>query len=105
MARQFDAFRKKVDATLREEGESATTTSDVAVPDTPMFGGHRVFPVPTDTFVKARLGKKKYAKWFDYVGESPNGEEIRSFGLKNPKAPIILQDERSGAMMYLRYGR
>lgn len=90
---------------LYEEGEAATTTSDVALKDTPMFAGARVWTVPTDVFMKARMGKKKFAKWYNYVDEDNGGAEIRAYGLKNPKAPIVLQDQASGAMMYLRYGR
>lgn len=91
---------------LKEDMSAATTTSDVAMVDKPLeFAGNRVFKVPTTTFMKARLGKKKYAKWFDYVGEAPNAEVIRTYGLKNPKSAVILQDESSGAMMYLRYGK
>jgi hypothetical protein len=91
---------------LGEMDSAATTTSDVAKPDAPLsFAGNKVFKVPTATFMKARMGKKKYAKWYDYVGESDNAEEIRQFGLRNPKSAIILQDDSTGSMMYLRYGR
>lgn len=91
---------------LKEDIASATTTGDVAMVDKPIeFAGNRVFKVPTATFMKARLGKKKYARWYNYVGEADNAEEIRSYGLKNPKNAVILQDSSSGAMMYLRYGK
>ena len=91
---------------LNEDLSAATTTSDVALVDKPMnFAGQRVFKVPTQTFMKARMGKKKYTKWHNYVGEAENAEEIRSYALKNPKAAIILQDSQTGSMMYLRYGR
>lgn len=91
---------------LKEEMSAATTTGDVAMVDRPMdFAGSKVFKVPTATFMKARMGKKKYDKWYNYVGEADNAEEIRSYGLKNPKNAVILQDSSSGAMMYLRYGK
>jgi hypothetical protein len=91
---------------LTEDISAATTTGDVAMVDKPMnFAGNRVFKVPTATFMNARLGKKKYTKWQNYVGEAENFEEIRSFALKNPKSAVILQDQQTGAMMYLRYGR
>ena len=91
---------------LNEDMSAATTTGDVALVDTPMnFAGNKVFKVPTATFMKARLGKKKYTKWSTYVGEAENAEEIRAYALKNPKSAVILQDEQTGAMMYLRYGR
>jgi hypothetical protein len=91
---------------LQEDFSAATTTGDVAMVDKPMnFAGNRVFKVPTATFMNARLGKKKYTKWQKYVGEADNFEEIRTFALKNPKSAVILQDQQTGAMMYLRYGR
>ena len=91
---------------LQEDFSAATTTGDVAMVDKPMnFAGNRVFKVPTATFMNARLGKKKYTKWQNYVGEADNFEEIRTFALKNPKSAVILQDQQTGAMMYLRYGR
>lgn len=91
---------------IAEDMSAATTTGDVAMIDKPMnFAGNRVFKVPTNVFVNARMGKKKYDKWYNYVGEADNAEEIRSYGLKNPKAAVILQDATTGAMMYLRYGK
>lgn len=103
--RKFIEFTAK-EQMISEDMSASTTTGDVAMVDTPMdFAGSKVFKVPTSSFMKARMGKKKYAKWFDYVGESDNAEDIRSYGLKHPKAPIILQDSQTGAMMYLRYGR
>ena len=91
---------------LNEDMSAATTTGDVALVDRPIeFAGQKVFKVPTASFLKARLGKKKYTKWHNYVGEAENAEEIRSYALKNPKSAIILQDEQTGSMMYLRYGR
>jgi len=103
--RWFIEYSAKEDI-LNEDLSAATTTGDVAMVDKPMnFAGQRVFKVPTQTFMKARMGKKKYTKWHNYVGEAENAEEIRSYALKNPKAAIILQDSQTGSMMYLRYGR
>jgi hypothetical protein len=69
------------------------------------FAGHTVFVVDGERFSKARLGKKRYARWATYVGEDNIGSEIKEYGKKNPKAPIILQHEATGAMLYLRYGK
>lgn len=68
------------------------------------FGGKAVFKVPTNEFYKARLGKVD-KKWYkSYVG-GELGEEIRQYAIENPNEPIILEDETTGAMMYLRYGK
>ena len=68
------------------------------------FAGEEVFVVDEERFHNARLGKKKYAKYEDYVGKDELGEAIRLYGRKNQGRPIILQNENTGAMMYLRYG-
>ena len=69
------------------------------------FANNDVFVVDTERFNKARLGKKKYLKYETYVGNDEIGNEIRQYGRKYPKKPIILQDDKTGAMIFLRYGR
>jgi len=69
------------------------------------FAGADVFKVDYETFMKNKFGKKKYAKYEDYVGNDETGQEIREYGLKNPEKPIIIQDKSTGAMMYLRRGK
>ena len=69
------------------------------------FAGADIFVVDPKTFMKARFGKKKYAKYENYVGTDEIGQEIREYGLKNPKKAIIIQDCNTGFMCYLRYPR
>ncbi len=69
------------------------------------FAGTDIFIVDPQTFMKARFGKKKYAKYENYVGNDEIGQEIREYGLKNPKKAIIIQDCNTGFMCYLRYPR
>jgi hypothetical protein len=69
------------------------------------FGKNHVFVVDTERINKARLGKKKYLKYEKYVGTDEVGDAIRQYGRKYPKRPIILQDDKTGAMTFLRYGR
>lgn len=68
------------------------------------FAGHEVFEVPTEWFLKARLGKRKYANYKTYVGEDQIGQEIRAYGNADYARPIIVQDASTGCMQYLRYG-
>jgi len=68
------------------------------------FGGKAVFTVPSSDYYKATLGKRKNQHWRSMVA-GPLGEEIRQYALDNRDAPIILEDETTGAMMYLRYGK
>ena len=73
-------------------------------PPPKIFGGKRVFTVPSGDYYKATLGRKKGQHWRSMVN-GPLGEEIRQYALENKKAPIIVEDEITGAMMYLRYGK
>ena len=69
------------------------------------FAGADIFVVDPKTFMKCMVGKKKYAKYENYVGTDEIGQEIREYGLKNPKKAIIIQDCNTGFMCYLRYPR
>jgi hypothetical protein len=69
------------------------------------FAGSEVFMVKPETFMRARYGKRRYAKYEHYVGNDETGEAIRQYGRANPGKPIILQDELTGSMIYLKYGR
>ena len=69
------------------------------------FANHDVFVVDGKKFNDARFGKKKYLKYEKYVGNDEVGNAIRTYGRKYPKKPIILQDELTGAMTFLRHGR
>ena len=69
------------------------------------FAGAEVFTVDPNVFMKARFGKKKYAKYENYVGSDEIGQEIRAYGRANPSKPIIIKDSLTGAMLYLKYGK
>lgn len=86
----------------------AGTTGDPPVGSKVMlrrFAKNDVFVVDTARYLKARLGKRKYLKYETYVGNDEVGNAIRAFGRKYPKKPIILQDDKTGAMIFLRYGK
>lgn len=68
-----------------------------------MFAGHTVFAVDTDTYHACRMGKRKWARWANYVGDGEVGKAIRDFGYKYPSKPIILKNTSTGAMLFLRY--
>lgn len=69
------------------------------------FAGKPVFVVSSDAFHKAKLGKKKFEHYSSYVGRDEVGQEIIEFARQNKNSPIILEDEVTGAMVYLRYGK
>ena len=70
-----------------------------------MFGGRAVFRVPSDRYNKALKGRKKFEHYTTYVGRDEIGEEIRAYIRENPNAPVILEDEITGAMVFLKYGK
>lgn len=71
-----------------------------------MFAGKAVFKVTSEQFVKSmRGGKPKYKHHSTYVGRGEIAEEILDYIRENPNAPVILEDETTGAMVYLRHGK
>lgn len=70
-----------------------------------MFGGKRVFKVSSDAYHKAMQGKKKFKHFRSYVQDPLVTQEIREYVKANRNAPIIVQDEKTGAMVYLKHGK
>jgi len=83
---------------------SGANISGLPPTDPPMFAGRRVFKVSSTSFNKARLGKL-YRKHYKTYVEGTIGDEIRQYAKENPDAPIIVEDELTGAMVYLKYGK
>jgi hypothetical protein len=68
------------------------------------FAGKTVFVVDPTTYHKAHLGKRKYEHYEKYLEGCDIAEEIRAYGRKYWAEPIIIQNEQTGAMVYLKYG-
>ena len=87
---------------LREEGEVAPTPNTTPVPDA-TFASMPVFKVNQDDFLKCQHGKQKHAHWNKHIDtESDYGKKIHSYAKKNPKQSIIVQDDKTGHMVYLK---
>jgi hypothetical protein len=69
------------------------------------FAGNEVFTIDAEKFNKCRMGKYRYHKYESYVGNDEVGNQIREYGIKNPGKAIVVEDEKTGAMMFLRYGK
>lgn len=67
------------------------------------FMNTETFIVPHSTFVGLREAKKKGKHWRTYLNEDDAYHDIREYA-KKKKGPIIVEDERTGACMYVRYG-
>lgn len=68
------------------------------------FAGSETFIVPHSTFVSLREAKKKHKHWRTYLNEDDAYHDIREYA-KKCSGPIIVEDERTGALMYIRYGK
>ena len=67
------------------------------------FMNQETFIIPHSTFVSLREAKKKHKHYRTYLGEDDSYHDIREYA-KRHKGPIIVEDEATGAMMYVRYG-
>ena len=72
---------------------------------TGVFAGNTTFKVPTHIFEKAKHEKIKGKHWRKYMEDDELHPEIREFARKNPKSPIIFEDEKTGYMFYAKYGK
>ena len=70
-----------------------------------IFAGTNVYEVSSEVFMKCKGEKPKYDRYVKHVGEDDCGQEIREYGLKNPRKGIIIKDSKYGTMMYLRRGK
>lgn len=68
------------------------------------FAGKQVFVVDPTTYHKAYLGKRKYEHYERYLEGCDIADEIRAYGRKYWDEPIIIENEQTGAMVYLKYG-
>ena len=69
------------------------------------FAGSTVFKVPTKSFVMARMLKRNGARFESYLGDPVVAKEISEYANANWHEAIVLEDELTGAMCYLRYGK
>ena len=86
---------------LRSEDADVAPTPDLT-PDA-TFAQMPVFKVSPSDFARCKDVKKKYARWNKHIDtESDYGKKIHGYAKKNPKSSIIVQDDKSGNMVYLK---
>jgi hypothetical protein len=95
------------ESVMNEDGVAANNIGSgaIAAPEKPWrskFAGQMIFRVDSKRFMECRSGKNRYHRWDKYVGEDDVGKDIREYGVANPEDNIIVQDEQSSCMMYLR---
>jgi len=67
------------------------------------FAGSDIFKVNQEEYMKCFHGRNKYERWsrkFDMT--NLENTEIRDYAHKNPNKSIVLQNEKTGEMLYLR---
>ena len=67
------------------------------------FASMPVFKVNGDDFQRCQHAKQKHAHWNKHIDtESDYGKKIHGYAKKNPKSSIIVQDDKTGHMVYLK---
>ena len=67
------------------------------------FAGATVFEVNSKLFHNLTMQKRKGKHWRTYLEEDDCYSEIREWANKN-KGPIVVRNECTGEMRYIRYG-
>lgn len=68
----------------------------------PNFAKSAVFEVSSSVFHSLTMQKRKGKHWRTYLEEDDSFSEIREYANKN-KGPIIVQNEKTGEMRFVRY--
>lgn len=67
------------------------------------FAGAAVFEVNSKLFHNLTLSKRKGKHWRTYLEEDDCYAEIREWAVKHPKSKIVIQNEQTGEMRYIKY--
>jgi hypothetical protein len=67
------------------------------------FAGAAVFEVNSKLFHNLTMQKRKGKHWRTYLEEDDCYAEIREWALKNPKSKIVVRNESTGEMRYIKY--
>ena len=82
--------------------ESTDVVEPNLIPDD-TFAGVDVFNVGDTEYNNCKFGKKKHARWENYVDvDSESGKRIYGYAKKNPNKSIIVQHDKTGHMLYLK---
>ena len=112
---QFDVFKLEENVFVKEDANAVGNGAVAGInpgeePPGPSrklirrtkFAGMEVFECNDDVYHKCMNGKPKYHRYSYYVGDDEIGQAIREYGLDARKKPIILQNAKTGHMIYLR---
>ena len=68
------------------------------------LAGCEVFEIDSDRYNRCKSIKTRYEDYSRIVGVDEVGIEIREYARDNPMKSIIIQDETTGVMKYLKIG-
>tara|TARA_R100000458_G_C8254873_1_gene231124 strand:- start:601 stop:1536 length:936 start_codon:yes stop_codon:yes gene_type:complete len=114
--------KKEMALVMKELGEGveeeiSTTTTSVGTLTDPVDRGKpkkkkkelckytesEIFTVSGADYNRCIKGRRKNERWNKFFNkESEMGAKIKKYSLRNPNAPIIIKNEETGDMMYLR---
>ena len=67
------------------------------------YCGHPVFRVSEAEFNKCKTRRRKNERWNKFFeGDSQNGGAIKKYSQRNPRKPVVIQNELTGEMAILR---
>ena len=66
------------------------------------FAGCEVFEVDSDRYNSCRRAKMRYERFSKFVGHDDTAMAIREYAKSNPAKGIMIQDESTGTMTYLK---
>ena len=63
----------------------------------------KAFSVSAEEFETLKAGKIRGARWNKYIDEdSELGREIKKYSLRNPSKPVVIRNEETGEVVFLR---
>lgn len=98
------------DAPVNSVGDGSAVQTNVQFkPMRPMarrgkFAQFETFIVSSKTYNSIKHQKKKGVHWKRYLEEDDAYHDLREYARKKRKGPIIIEDEGTGACMFVRYG-
>jgi hypothetical protein len=69
------------------------------------FAENVVFVLKSEDYLNCLTAKTRTERYSKYIKDQESLDDIVEYSRKNPAAPIMVEDETTGAMTYLRLGR
>tara|TARA_Y100000996_G_scaffold380470_1_gene334384 strand:+ start:1862 stop:2215 length:354 start_codon:yes stop_codon:yes gene_type:complete len=110
MKRKYKAMREDVPTNSVGAGNIAGTVGDPPVNKSKMirrkkFAGCEVFELDSDRYNTCKRAKLRSERFSRFVGDDEIAMAIREYAKRNPSKGIMISDEITGAMTYLKLPR